>query len=123
MSTMISFSLLNIHHPPPLSDDWQLNIRCLLRCGTSLILHILVIMALLYETMPAFEDTCIECLGDLGRYRMAVGDDEVRDREVWADVAILCISSFPLFLFFFFFFPTGYSELAFCNEKSGNIKT
>lgn len=26
-------------------------------------------MALLYETVPAFEDTWIECLGDLGRYR------------------------------------------------------
>ncbi|KAK4183041.1 hypothetical protein QBC35DRAFT_544994 [Podospora australis] len=25
-------------------------------------------MALLYETVPAFEDTWIECLGDLGRY-------------------------------------------------------
>lgn len=27
-------------------------------------------MALLYETVPAFEDTWIECLGDLGRYRL-----------------------------------------------------
>lgn len=26
-------------------------------------------MALLYETVPTFEDTWIECLGDLGRYR------------------------------------------------------
>jgi len=26
-------------------------------------------MALLYETVPAFRDTWIECLGDLGRYR------------------------------------------------------
>jgi len=45
------------------------------------------IMALLYETVPAFEDTWIECLGDLGRYRMAIEDDDIRDREVWTNVA------------------------------------
>jgi hypothetical protein len=39
-------------------------------------------MALLYETVPTFEDTWIECLGDLGRYRMAIEDDDIRDREV-----------------------------------------
>jgi hypothetical protein len=44
-------------------------------------------MALLYETVPAFEDTWIECLGDLGRYRMAIEDDNIRDREVWTGVA------------------------------------
>ena len=60
-------------------------------------------MALLYETVPAFEDTWIECLGDLvsstlspalnrtnetkGRYRMAIEDDDQRDREVWTCVA------------------------------------
>ena len=44
-------------------------------------------MALLYETVPAFEDTWIECLGDLGRYRMAIEDDDVRDRDVWTGVA------------------------------------
>ena len=44
-------------------------------------------MALLFETVPAFEDTWIECLGDLGRYRMAIEDDDIRDREVWAGVA------------------------------------
>ncbi|KAI0412798.1 hypothetical protein F5X98DRAFT_367031 [Xylaria grammica] len=44
-------------------------------------------MALLYETVPAFEDTWIECLGDLGRYRMAIEDDDIRDREVWASVS------------------------------------
>ena len=37
-------------------------------------------MALLYETVPAFENTWIECLGDLGRYRMAIEDDDIRDR-------------------------------------------
>ncbi|KAI9691549.1 MAG: hypothetical protein M1822_007620 [Bathelium mastoideum] len=44
-------------------------------------------MALLYETVPAFEQTWIECLGDLGRYRMAVEDDDYRDRETWGGVA------------------------------------
>ena len=44
-------------------------------------------MALLYETVPAFEDMWIECLGDLGRYRMAIEDDEPKDREVWSNVA------------------------------------
>ncbi|KAH4331559.1 hypothetical protein HBH98_255250 [Parastagonospora nodorum] len=44
-------------------------------------------MALLYETVPAFEDTWIECLGDLGRYRMAIEDEDICDRETWAGVA------------------------------------
>ena len=44
-------------------------------------------MALLYETVSTFEDTWIECLGDLGRYRMAIEDDEPRDREVWSNAA------------------------------------
>ncbi|KAL2014991.1 hypothetical protein VTK56DRAFT_6550 [Thermocarpiscus australiensis] len=44
-------------------------------------------IALLYETVPAFEDTWIECLGDLGRYRMAIEDDDIRDREVWTSVS------------------------------------
>lgn len=45
------------------------------------------IVALLYETVPAFEDTWIECLGDLGRYRMAIEDDAIRDREIWTGVS------------------------------------
>ena len=44
-------------------------------------------MALLYETVPAFEDTWIECLGDLGRYRMAIEDSDQKNREVWTGVA------------------------------------
>lgn len=42
--------------------------------------------ALLYETVPSFTDTWIECLGDLARYRMAIEED----REVhsqWGSVA------------------------------------
>jgi len=44
-------------------------------------------MALLYETVPTFEDTWVECLGDLGRYRMAVEVDDPWDREIWSGVA------------------------------------
>lgn len=44
-------------------------------------------MALLFETVPAFQDTWIECCGDLARYRMAIEDDDVRHREVWANVS------------------------------------
>ena len=42
---------------------------------------------LVYETVPAFEDTWIECLGDLGRYRMAIENDDIQYREVWQNVA------------------------------------
>ncbi|KAJ6439121.1 telomerase-binding protein EST1A [Purpureocillium lavendulum] len=44
-------------------------------------------MTLLYDTVPAFEDTWIECLGDLGRYRMAIEDDDITDRETWTEVS------------------------------------
>ncbi|KAI0388347.1 hypothetical protein F5Y17DRAFT_470485 [Xylariaceae sp. FL0594] len=44
-------------------------------------------MALLYETVPAFEDTWIEYLGDLGRYRMAIEDEDIRDRGNWTLVS------------------------------------
>lgn len=49
-------------------------------------------MALLYEKVPAFEDTWIECLGDLGRYRMALEEDGVRDLETWSGVSRLWCS-------------------------------
>lgn len=44
-------------------------------------------MALLYETVSTFEDTWIECLGDLGRYRMAIEDDDQSGRDVWSGVS------------------------------------
>lgn len=44
-------------------------------------------MTLLYETVPDFVETWIECLGDLGRYRMAIEDDDIRDRETWTSVS------------------------------------
>lgn len=46
-----------------------------------------VLIASLYETAPTFKDTWIECLGDLGRYRMVKEEDEFADREVWSDVS------------------------------------
>ena len=44
-------------------------------------------IALLYETVPAFEDAWVECLGDLARYRMAIEDNEPKEREDWSGVA------------------------------------
>ncbi|RKF78237.1 putative telomerase-binding protein est1a protein [Golovinomyces cichoracearum] len=44
-------------------------------------------IALLYETVSVFEKTWIECLGDLSRYRMAIENDNMRDREIWTNVA------------------------------------
>ncbi|KAF2765122.1 hypothetical protein EJ03DRAFT_331249 [Teratosphaeria nubilosa] len=43
-------------------------------------------MALLYETVPSFTDTWIECLGDLARYRMAI-EEERELHSQWAGVA------------------------------------
>jgi len=44
-------------------------------------------MALLYEAVPTLEETWIECLGDLGKYRMATEDEDIRDRDHWSGVA------------------------------------
>ena len=44
-------------------------------------------MTLLYETIPAHEDTWIECLGDLSRYRMAIEEADVSVREIWTNVS------------------------------------
>src|SRR5271155_5003971 len=44
-------------------------------------------MALLMESVPSFEETWIECLGDLARYRMAIEEADLRDHEVWSGVA------------------------------------
>jgi hypothetical protein len=44
-------------------------------------------MGLLYETIPRFSDTWIECLGDLGRYRMAIEESDISDRDHWATVS------------------------------------
>ena len=44
-------------------------------------------MALLMESVPSLKETWIECLGDLARYRMAIEEANLRDREVWSGVA------------------------------------
>ncbi|KAF3031255.1 hypothetical protein E8E12_001203 [Didymella heteroderae] len=44
-------------------------------------------VALLYETVPAFENTWIECLGDLGRYRMTIEETDISHRETWRKIA------------------------------------
>lgn len=44
-------------------------------------------MTLLLESIPAFEGTWIECLGDLARYRMAVEEVDMRDRDTWSAVS------------------------------------
>lgn len=44
-------------------------------------------MTLLLESVSTFRETWIECLGDLARYRMAVEESDMRDREVWAGVS------------------------------------
>lgn len=43
-------------------------------------------MALLFETVPIFTDTWIECLGDLARYRMAIEEDK-GIHATWGGVA------------------------------------
>uniref|UniRef100_A0A093XBG3 DNA/RNA-binding domain-containing protein n=1 Tax=Talaromyces marneffei PM1 TaxID=1077442 RepID=A0A093XBG3_TALMA len=44
-------------------------------------------MTLLLESVPQFEETWIECLGDLARYRMAIEEADMRDREIYTGVA------------------------------------
>jgi hypothetical protein len=61
----------------PNSIDYMLSFICLAY----------QIVALLYETVPDFKDTWIEYLGDLACYRTAIEDEDVRDRETWANVA------------------------------------
>ena len=45
------------------------------------------ITTLLLESVPSFEETWIEDLGDLARYRVAIEEADLRDREVWSGVA------------------------------------
>jgi hypothetical protein len=44
-------------------------------------------MAILMESVPSFVETWIECLGDLARYRTAIEKVDMRDREIWSNVA------------------------------------
>ncbi|KAI9040660.1 uncharacterized protein KD926_007876 [Aspergillus affinis] len=44
-------------------------------------------MTLFLETVPSYEETWIEYLGDLSKYRMAVDESNLHDREIWGGVA------------------------------------
>ncbi|KAL8762864.1 MAG: hypothetical protein Q9184_001209 [Pyrenodesmia sp. 2 TL-2023] len=44
-------------------------------------------LALLYETVPTFEETWMECLGDLARYRIAIEKHDIQDRKIWVSNA------------------------------------
>lgn len=53
------------------------------------------LMKLWSEIMPSFEDSWMDLLSDLGIYRMGLGDDEIRDREVWTSVSRHWYSQMP----------------------------
>jgi len=53
-------------------------------------------MTLLYETVPAFQDIWIECLGHLACYRMAMEDVKC-DWEVWLNTAMSWYRHLPNF--------------------------
>jgi len=65
-----------LRHRRPDSQDYML----------SFIYLAYQMMALLYETVPSFLDTWIECLGDLARYRMAI-EEEKEAHAQWGGVA------------------------------------
>ncbi|KAJ5107831.1 DNA/RNA-binding domain E.t1.c1-type [Penicillium angulare] len=44
-------------------------------------------MTLLLESVVAFRETWIECLGDIARYRMAIEESDLGDREIWVGVS------------------------------------
>lgn len=44
-------------------------------------------MGLLIESVSIFEETWIECLRDLARYRIAIKEADLSDREIWSGVA------------------------------------
>ncbi|PGH16873.1 hypothetical protein AJ79_01517 [Helicocarpus griseus UAMH5409] len=51
------------------------------------IYHAYSLLLLLLEIVPALQDTWIECIDDLSRYRMVVEDGDIRDQKVWTRVA------------------------------------
>jgi hypothetical protein len=44
-------------------------------------------MTILLESVPSFQESWIECLGDLGRYRIGVEETDIRDRKAFAGVS------------------------------------
>ncbi|PYH76389.1 hypothetical protein BO82DRAFT_207422 [Aspergillus uvarum CBS 121591] len=45
-------------------------------------------MASMVSEFPAYEETWLECLGDLSRYRMAAETTDTEDRRLWARIAM-----------------------------------
>ncbi|KAJ5544179.1 DNA/RNA-binding domain E.t1.c1-type [Penicillium frequentans] len=44
-------------------------------------------LKMLLESVPAFRERWLWCLGDLARYRMAIEESDIEDREVWAGIS------------------------------------
>ncbi|KAJ5709082.1 DNA/RNA-binding domain E.t1.c1-type [Penicillium malachiteum] len=44
-------------------------------------------ISLLLESVGAFKETWMECLGDLARYRMAIEESDMGERETWAGIS------------------------------------
>ncbi|KAJ6022028.1 DNA/RNA-binding domain E.t1.c1-type [Penicillium herquei] len=44
-------------------------------------------ISLLLESVGAFKETWMECLGDLARYRMAIEESDMGHRETWAGIS------------------------------------
>lgn len=44
-------------------------------------------ITMLYEEVPAFQDTWTECLGDLSRYRMAVEQENMTGEHTWTNMS------------------------------------
>lgn len=44
-------------------------------------------MTTLLVTVPTLEDVCIECLGDIARYRWAISHSDDRERRQWCGIA------------------------------------
>jgi hypothetical protein len=109
MSITTSSWRLNTHCQALYSIIWPFSMRCPLRCGTvgyirswsfcdtvcqthwitcSLFVDLAYsILALEMDSAPPFEETWIESLGDLARYRTAIEEPDLRDREVWSAVS------------------------------------
>lgn len=62
------------------------------------------LMSLLYETVGEFKDTWVECMGDLSRYRMAIEENNRRERETWTRVS-----------------RTWYSKASHMNPQAGRL--
>jgi hypothetical protein len=49
------------------------------------------VVGALMEPVPNFEETWIECLRDLARYRMVMEESDLRNCQVWPSVAQIVV--------------------------------